>query len=122
MKKSGIGSTFDSLLEQEGIFEQVDALAQKRVVAWQIEQAMAEQNINKVDMAKRMKTSRSQVDRLLDPQNNRVQLDTLQRAAFAVGRSLRLELTGVRAGRHARPAKTANTDGARGKSNGTKTL
>jgi antitoxin HicB len=96
MKTSGIGSTCDSFLDAEGILEEVDALAQKRIVAWQIERAMAEQNISKVDMAERMKTSRSQVDRLLDPENNKVQLDTLQRAALAVGGSLRLELTGVR--------------------------
>ncbi|HUF51685.1 MAG TPA: helix-turn-helix transcriptional regulator [Longimicrobiales bacterium] len=96
MKTNGIGSTFDSFLEDEGILEEVDTLAQKRIVAWQIERAMAEQNISKVDMAERMKTSRSQVDRLLDPENNKVQLDTLQRAALAVGGSLRLELTGVR--------------------------
>ena len=99
MKTSGIGSTFDSFLEDEGILEEVDALAQKRIVAWQIERAMAEQNISKVDMAERMKTSRSQVDRLLDPENNKVQLDTLQRAALAVGGSLRLELTGLRSGK-----------------------
>jgi hypothetical protein len=60
MKKRGIGSTFDSFVEEEGIFEEVDALAQKRIIAWQIEQAMVEQSINKVDMAERMKTSRRQ--------------------------------------------------------------
>lgn len=119
MKKRGIGSTFDSFLEQEGIFDEVDVLAQKRIIAWQIEQAMAEQNINKVDMAERMKTSRSQVDRLLDPQNNKVQLNTLQRAALAVGGSLRLELTGVRWGKTAdRAKKSLKAGAARGKSHG----
>jgi hypothetical protein len=79
------------------------------------------QNINKVDMAERMKTSRSQVDRLLDPQNNKVRLDTLQRAALAVGGSLRVELTGVRSGRAAgRAKKSLEAGAARGKSNGTK--
>jgi DNA-binding Xre family transcriptional regulator len=112
MKTSGIGSTFDSFLEDEGILEEVDALAQKRIVAWQIEQAMAEQNISKVDMAERMKTSRSQVDRLLDPENNKVQLDTLQRAALAVGGSLRLELTGVRSSKDAGHTKKSVMGGA----------
>jgi DNA-binding Xre family transcriptional regulator len=96
MKNPHIGSTFESFLEEHGIQDEVDLLAQKRVIAWQIEQAMAEENISKVDMATRMKTSRSQVDRLLDPQNNRVQLDTLQRAAMAVGRSLKVELDKTR--------------------------
>jgi antitoxin HicB len=72
--------------------EEVDLLAQKRVIAWQIEQAMAEEKITKVEMASRMNTSRTQIDRLLDPQNNRIQLDTLQRAAMAVGRSLKVDL------------------------------
>lgn len=106
MKNRRVGSTFDSFLEEEGLFDEVDALAQKRVIAWQIEQAMAEQSINKVEMAERMKTSRSQVDRLLDPQNNKVQLDTLQRAALAVGGSLRLELTGVRSGKSGKATGT----------------
>lgn len=121
MKNRGVGSTFDSFLEEEGLFEEVDALAQKRVIAWQIEQAMAEQSINKVEMAERMRTSRSQVDRLLDPQNNKVQLDTLQRAALAVGGSLRLELTGVQSGKSAGPVKERLKAGAaRGKAKGTK--
>lgn len=66
--------------------------ALKRVLVWQIEQAMTEQKITKSEMATRMKTSRAQLDRLLDPANDKVQLDTMQRAASAVGRRLRLEL------------------------------
>jgi DNA-binding Xre family transcriptional regulator len=92
MTNPHIGSTFASFLEEQGLKEEVDLLAQKRVIVWQIEQAMAEEEITKADMATRMKTSRTQVHRLLDPQNNRVQLDTLQRAALAVGRSLKVEL------------------------------
>jgi len=92
MKDTHIGSTFESFLEEQGFKDEVDLLAQKRVIAWQIEQAMAEEEITKADMAARMKTSRTQVERLLDPQNNRVQLDTLQRAALAVGRSLKVEV------------------------------
>ena len=92
MTNPHVGSTFESFLEEEGILEEVDVLAQKRVIAWQIEQAMGEQGITKVEMAERMHTSRTQVDRLLDPDNDKVQLDTLQRAAKAVGRALKLEL------------------------------
>jgi predicted XRE-type DNA-binding protein len=121
MKTNGIGSTFDSFLEDEGILEEVDALAQKRIVAWQIEQAMTEQNISKVDMAERMKTSRSQVDRLLDPENNKVQLDTLQRAALAVGGSLRLELTGVRPSKTSGRTKKGVMGAGPGKIKGSKT-
>jgi len=92
VKNPRIGSSFDSFLEEEGIREEVDVLAQKRVLAWQIEQAMKENGITKVEMAERMHTSRTQVDRLLDPDNDKVQLDTIQRAARAVGRTLKLEL------------------------------
>jgi antitoxin HicB len=92
MTNPHIGSSFDSSLEEEGIHDEIEVLAQKRVIAWQIEQAMRETGISKVEMAERMHTSRTQVDRLLDPDNNKVQLDTLQRAARAVGRTLKLEL------------------------------
>ena len=86
------GSTFESFLEEEGIAEEVNAAAIKRVLAWQIEEAMKAQGISKNQMAKRMRTSRAYLDRFLDPNNDKVQLDTLQRAAAAVGRKLRLEL------------------------------
>lgn len=87
-----IGSSFGDFLKEEGIYEAVTAHAIKRVLAWQIEQAMTQQGITKVEMARRMKTSRAQLDRLLDPNNDRVQLDTVQRAASAVGRKLHIEL------------------------------
>jgi antitoxin HicB len=87
-----IGSSFSDFLKEEGIYEEVTAHAVKRVLAWQIEQAMKEQGITKVEMARRMKTSRAQLDRLLDPENDKVQLDTVQRAAAAVGRKLHMEL------------------------------
>lgn len=92
MAEGHIGSSFDDFLDSEGIREEVEKRAIKRVLAWQIEQLMREQGISKSEMARRMSTSRAQLDRLLDPANDRVQLDTLQRAAAAVGRSLRLEL------------------------------
>ena len=87
-----IGSTFSDFLNQEGLYEDVTAHAIKRVLAWQIEQEMKTQGLTKVEMAKRMKTSRAQLDRLLDPNNDKVQLETIQRAAIAVGRRLHLEL------------------------------
>jgi hypothetical protein len=91
-KNPHIGSLFSDFLKEEGIYEDVTARAIKRVIAWQIEQAMKDQGLTKVAMAKRMKTSRAQLDRLLDPQNDKVQLDTIQRAAIAVGRRLQLDL------------------------------
>jgi ParB-like chromosome segregation protein Spo0J len=69
-----------------------EAIAVKEVLAWQIEQAMKEKNISRNSLAQRMKTSRSQIGRLLDPKDGNVTLATLQRAARMVGRSLRLEL------------------------------
>ncbi|MEO8713788.1 MAG: Fis family transcriptional regulator [Acetobacteraceae bacterium] len=91
-KNPHIGSSFQDFLKEEGIYEDVTTHAIKRVLAWQIEQAMKTQGITKVEMAKRMKTSRAQLDRLLDPNNDKVQLDTVQRAAAAVGRKLHMEL------------------------------
>ena len=80
------GSTFDSFLEQEGIREEVEAVAIKRVLALQLSQAMQEQQKTKQAMAKQLHTSRSQLDRLLDPQNVSVTLDTITRAARALGK------------------------------------
>ncbi len=86
------GSSFDDWLKEQGIYEEVTAHAIKRVLAWQIEQAMKAQKISKAEMARRMHTSRTQLERLLDPSNDKVQLDTVQRAATAVGRTLKFEL------------------------------
>ncbi len=86
------GSSFDDWLKEQGIYEEVTTHAIKRVLAWQIEQAMKAQKISKAEMARRMHTSRTQLDRLLDPNNDKVQLDTVQRAAAAVGRTLKFEL------------------------------
>lgn len=92
MTNAHIGSSFNEFLKEEGMLEEATASALKRVLCWQITRAMADQGITKSDMARRMKTSRAQLDRLLDPQNDKVQLDTMQRAAAAVGRELRVEL------------------------------
>jgi antitoxin HicB len=100
-KKAGIGSTFDDFLREEGTYEATQAVAIKRVVAWQIEQAMNRQHITKAEMARRMDTSRSQLDRLLDPGSESVTLQTLTRAARAVGRRVKVELVSLRKERDA---------------------
>ena len=94
MKKQNkhIGSSLDDFLKEQGTLEETRAMAIKEVVAWQVQQAMAKENITKVEMAKRMKTSRAALDRLLDPGNGAVTLQTLSRAAHAIGRGLRIEL------------------------------
>jgi antitoxin HicB len=92
MKEKNIGSSFDEFLREEGTYEEVTAAAVKRVLARQLEAAMAENELTKTEMARRMKTSRAALDRLLDPRNEAVTLETLQRAADAVGRRIRLEL------------------------------
>lgn len=86
------GSSFDDFLKEKGIYEKCTATALKRVLAWQVEQEMQRQKITKSAMAARMKTSRSQLDRLLDPEKTGVSLETMQRAAAVVGRELRIEL------------------------------
>lgn len=86
------GSSFDSFLEEEGIREEVDAVAIKRVIAWQLSEAMKKGNLSKKAMAERIGTSRSQLDRLLDPENSAVHLQTIAKAARAVGKRLRIEM------------------------------
>ena len=91
------GSTFDSFLEEEGIREDVEATAIKRVLAWQLEQAMRKQQKTKQAMAKQLHTSRSQLDRLLDPGNVSVTLDTITRAARALGKRIIIRVADARA-------------------------
>jgi antitoxin HicB len=93
------GSTFDSFLEEAGIREEVEAVAIKRVLAWQLEQAMHEQQKTKQAMAKQLRTSRSQLNRLLDPQNVSVTLDTITRAARALGKRVIIHIADVKAKR-----------------------
>jgi len=92
MKKKNVGSTFDSFLREEGIYEEVSAAAIKRVVARQVEDAMQQKGLSKAEMARRMHTSRAALNRLLDPDNDAVTLSTLQKTAAVVGREIRLEL------------------------------
>lgn len=91
-KNKHIGSSFDEFLIEEGIHEEATAHAVKRVLAWQVSEAMKVKGISKSEMAKRMKTSRSQLDRLLDPDNNKVLLETVQRAAAAIGKRVAITL------------------------------
>ncbi|MGF1549796.1 MAG: helix-turn-helix domain-containing protein [Sphingomonadaceae bacterium] len=92
-KRTGaIGSGFDDFLKEEGLYEDAHAAAVKRVLAFQLAEEMKTKGVSKTEMARRMNTSRSQLDRLLDEENGEVKLSTLARAARAVGRSLRVEL------------------------------
>jgi antitoxin HicB len=93
------GSTFDSFLEQEGIREEVGAVAIKRVLAWQFGRAMQEQQKTKQAMATQLRTSRSQLDRLLDPRNVSVTLDTISRAAKVLGKRLIIRVADAKAKR-----------------------
>ena len=91
MSKKHVGSSIDDFLKEEGIFEEAQAQAVKEVVAWQLAQAMTKKKISKARMATLIKTSRTQVDRLLDPSND-ITLSSLQRAAAMVGRRVIIKL------------------------------
>ena len=90
--KKNVGSDFDSFLEDEGILEEAAAAAVKRVIAFQLAQKMSEHGLSKSAMARRMETSRSALDRLLDPDNVSVTLQTLQSAVQALGGRLSIEI------------------------------
>jgi len=91
MSKKHIGSSLDDFLKEEGIYEETQAKVIKEVVAWQLAEAMKKKKISKARMALLLKTSRTQVDRLLDPKND-ITLSSLQRAAAIVGRRVSIEL------------------------------
>jgi len=92
MNKKHIGSKFDDFLKEENLLEQVHAAAIKRVVAYQIVEEMKLKKLTKTEMASRMKTSRAALKRLLDPDNASITLFTLERAASALGKKLKVEL------------------------------
>jgi len=92
MKHKNIGSKFRDFLNEEGILAEVERAAVKEVVAFQIMEMMEEKKISKLEMAKRMGTSRSALDRLLDPHNPSVSLKTLDRAAASLGKKLSIQL------------------------------
>lgn len=88
-----LGSSFNEFLKEEGTYDEVTSTAIKRSLAIELQKAMQDQAITKVEMARRMETSRSQLDRLLDPQYDKIQLDTLYKAASALGKNLTLQLS-----------------------------
>jgi predicted XRE-type DNA-binding protein len=94
MKERRVGGDFDDFLREQGLPEDAEAVATKRVIAYQILQEMKRANITHSELARRMRTSRSSVERLLDPANSSVTLSTLERAAGAVGKRLKVQLIG----------------------------
>jgi DNA-binding Xre family transcriptional regulator len=86
------GSSLDEFLEEEGLLEEATAKAVKKALAWQLARAMEKQRVTKATLARRMKTSRAQLDRLLDPENQSVTLKTLARAAEILGMRVQIEL------------------------------
>lgn len=92
MKKKNIGSSLDGFLEDEGILEEATARAQKKALVFQLTEVMEETRMSKAELARRTRTSVSQINRLFDPNNDKVQLNTIQKAAHAMGKQVRLEL------------------------------
>ncbi|MBW1716881.1 MAG: XRE family transcriptional regulator [Deltaproteobacteria bacterium] len=92
MTNKHIGSNFDHFLEEEGLLEECTESAIKRVLAWQLKQEMEKNKLTKTALAKRMNTSRASLERLLDPTNESVTLQTMKKAASVLGRKLKLEL------------------------------
>jgi len=95
VSKQRLGSSIDDFLKEEGVFEEFQTLAVKEVVAWQLAQAMKKKKISKARLASMLKTSRAQVDRILNP-NRDITLSSLQRAAALVGRRVVIELVSAR--------------------------
>ena len=89
------GSSFDDFLKEDGIYEDVQNAAIKKVLSAKLEAAMFDQNISKTDMAKSLNTSRSQLDRLLDPDNETITLQTASRAAAVLGMTLEINLSPI---------------------------
>ena len=92
MKNKAIGSSFDDLFAEEGIIEEVEAGAIKKIIAYQLLEAIKKEQLTKTALAARLETSRAAVDRLLDPENESITLLTLKKAATVLGKKLRLEL------------------------------
>jgi DNA-binding Xre family transcriptional regulator len=97
MNEQHVGSDFDDFLREEGLLEEVEAVAAKRVLAYQIAEAMKELELSKADMARRMGTSRSSLDRLLDPNVPSVTLLTTEKAANVLGKRVRIEMVDAQA-------------------------
>ena len=86
------GSSIDAFLKEEGVLEEFQARAIEEVIAWQLAEAMKERKLSKRRLAALMRTSRTRIDRVLDPEDGNVTIETLQRAAALVGRKVQLEL------------------------------
>ena len=108
------GSSFDSFLEEEGILQETEAIVMKRVIAWQFERAMKEQHKTKQAMARELRTSRSQLDRLLDPRNVSVSLETITRAAKVLGKHLVIRIADSRRAARVAEASTGKRSQASG--------
>ena len=93
MNEEYIGSSFDDFLTEEGLLEEAETVAVKRVLAFQIKEMMEAQNLSKTEMARRMQTSRAALERLLDPENRSVTLNTMDKAARSLGKRLQLVLS-----------------------------
>lgn len=87
-----MGSSIDDFMREEGFLEEAQTRAIKEVIAWQLDQAMKERHLSKRRLAQMMNTSRTQVDRVLDPNDGNISLETLQRAAAVLGRRVHVEL------------------------------
>ena len=92
LNKEALGSSFDDFLEEENILAESDAIAIKRVVAFEVQKSMEEEHITKTEMAKRMNTSRSALTRLLDPLNNSITLATIETALAAIGKKIQIQI------------------------------
>ena len=90
-----VGSSFDDFLEEEGILNECSAIAIKRVIAWQIKQEMEQKQLSQTKMADCLKTSRSSLKRLLDPENTSVTLHTLDKAASVLGKKLKIDFVDI---------------------------
>jgi DNA-binding Xre family transcriptional regulator len=102
-KSRHVGSSFDDFLAEEGILRDVEGRAIKRVIAWQLDESMKQMNMTKVDLAREMGTSRSALDRLLDPENPSLTLGTLAKVAAALGKRVHVALVDAAPGRATRP-------------------
>ena len=92
LNKEAIGSSFDDFLEEENLLAESEAVAIKRVIAFEVQKSMEEKHISKTEMAKRMGTSRSALTRLLDPLNNSITLATIETALAAIGKRVQIQI------------------------------
>jgi DNA-binding Xre family transcriptional regulator len=92
INQNHLGSSLDDFLIEDGLLAEVNAIAIKRVLAWQVEQVMKEKKLSKTEMSKLMHTSRAALERLLNPENTSVTLKTMDKAAQAIGKQLKIDL------------------------------